>query len=116
MNGQSHIGSLLRVFLIATVLAAACTTSPISTPSVEPIPVPSEVPVLSQSPELILAINKPPRKTSFPFVAQARSNNIETEYVELSNAPHAFDVYQNTQASKDTVKQAIEFLKTTLSP
>jgi dienelactone hydrolase len=48
------------------------------------------------------------------FVAQARSNNIPTEYIVLEGAPHAFDIYQNTQASKDTVQRALDFYKNIL--
>jgi len=45
------------------------------------------------------------------FVSQARSSNILTEYTELAGAPHAFDIYQNTQDSKDVIRRALEFFK-----
>ena len=48
------------------------------------------------------------------FVAEARSNNIPTEYIELADAIHGFDTFQDTQASKDTVQQALEFFKSKL--
>jgi hypothetical protein len=50
------------------------------------------------------------------FVSQARLNNIQTEYIELADAPHSFDGELNTQASKDTIKQEIEFFKSKLLP
>lgn len=50
------------------------------------------------------------------FVSQARSNKIPTEYIELVDAPHGFDVELNTQASKDTIQQALEFFKNRLLP
>jgi len=48
------------------------------------------------------------------FVSQARSSGIPTEYIELPDAFHAFDVYENTQANKDVIRQALEFFKSTL--
>lgn len=50
------------------------------------------------------------------LVAQARSSKISTEYIEMTDAPHGFDVYQDSQASKDNVRQALEFLKGRLLP
>jgi len=40
--------------------------------------------------------------------------NIATEYIELADAPHAFDVSQNTQAKRDVIKESVEFLKSKL--
>jgi glyoxylase-like metal-dependent hydrolase (beta-lactamase superfamily II) len=57
-----------------------------------------------------------PGSTIDNFVAQARSSQITTEYIELADAPHGFDVFQDTQASKATVRQAFEFLKGRLLP
>ena len=57
-----------------------------------------------------------PGETIDNFVDQARASKIPTEYVELADAPHAFDVLQNTQASKDTIQQALQFLKDKLLP
>jgi dienelactone hydrolase len=48
------------------------------------------------------------------FVSEARSSNIATEYIELAGAPHAFDILQNTQESKDVIQQALEFYKSAL--
>jgi acetyl esterase/lipase len=48
------------------------------------------------------------------FVSKARSSNLPTEYIELAGAPHAFDVYQNTQNTKDVVRQSLDFFKRTL--
>jgi proline iminopeptidase len=48
------------------------------------------------------------------FVSQARSSKIPAEYIELADAPHGFDVFQNTEASKNTVRQSLEFLKNKL--
>jgi hypothetical protein len=48
------------------------------------------------------------------FVARARANDIPTEYIELPDAIHGFDTFQDTQASKDTVQQEIEFFKSKL--
>lgn len=48
------------------------------------------------------------------MVSQARANNIPTEYMVLEGAPHAFDVYLNTQASKDTVQRVLDFFKNRL--
>lgn len=48
------------------------------------------------------------------FMPKARSSGIPTEYIELPDAPHAFDVRQNTQANKDVIRQALEFFKSTL--
>ncbi len=50
------------------------------------------------------------------FVSQSRSSNLSTEYIELADAPHGFDVFQDTQASKDTIRQALEFFKSKLLP
>jgi hypothetical protein len=47
-------------------------------------------------------------------VSEARSSNIPTEYIELAGAPHAFDILQNTQDSKDVIRQALEFYKSAL--
>jgi dienelactone hydrolase len=57
-----------------------------------------------------------PGETIDHFVDQARASKIPTEYIELADAPHAFDVLQNTQASKDTIQQALQFLKDKLLP
>jgi glyoxylase-like metal-dependent hydrolase (beta-lactamase superfamily II) len=57
-----------------------------------------------------------PGPTIDNFVAQARASQIATEYIELADAPHGFDVFQNTQASKTTIRQALEFLKGRLLP
>ena len=57
-----------------------------------------------------------PGETIDNFVDQARASKIPTEYIELTDAPHAFDVLQNTQASKDTIQQALQFLKDRLLP
>jgi dienelactone hydrolase len=48
------------------------------------------------------------------FVAQARSNKIPIEYIELPDALHAFDVTDNTQASKDTIQKVLNFFKSKL--
>jgi len=48
------------------------------------------------------------------FVALARSNNLSTEYIELPDAIHGFDSFQDTQDSKDTIQQALEFFKSKL--
>ncbi len=57
-----------------------------------------------------------PGETIDNFVDQARASKIPTEYIELADAPHAFDVVQNTQASKDTIQQALQFFKDGLLP
>ena len=48
------------------------------------------------------------------FVSRAISNNIPTEYMELADAPHGFDVFVDTQASKDIIQKSLEFLKNKL--
>ena len=57
-----------------------------------------------------------PGSTIDNFVSQARLNKIQTEYIELAGAPHDFDGAWDTQASKDTIKQALEFFKSKLLP
>jgi acetyl esterase/lipase len=57
-----------------------------------------------------------PGETIDNFVNQARASKIPTEYIELADAPHAFDVLQNTQASKDTIQQALQFFRDKLLP
>ena len=48
------------------------------------------------------------------FVVHARSNQIPVAYIELKNAPHAFDSMLDTQESRDTVAQALAFFKSKL--
>jgi len=55
-----------------------------------------------------------PGKTIDNFVSKVRALNIATEYIELADAPHAFDVSQNTQAKRDVIKESMEFLKSKL--
>jgi dienelactone hydrolase len=47
----------------------------------------------------------------YDFISRAQSSKVPTEYIELAGAPHAFDILQNTQESKDVIRQALEFFK-----
>jgi dienelactone hydrolase len=69
MNSHLRVRSSISVIVIATILLAAC-AKPASTPTLEPTSTPkptSIIKLLSQSPELILAINKPLRPTTWPY-------------------------------------------------
>lgn len=55
-----------------------------------------------------------PAATINDFVAHARASNLPLEYIELADAVHGFDIYQDTQFSKDTIKHELEFLQSKL--
>ncbi len=50
------------------------------------------------------------------FVKTAEAAGLQVDFVELPDALHAFDIRQDTTFSKETVAQALTFLKTALLP
>ena len=48
------------------------------------------------------------------FVEKAREANISVEFVEYEDGIHGFDVWQDTDESREIVKQTVEFMKTHL--
>ncbi len=48
------------------------------------------------------------------FVENAREVNASIEYVEYEDGIHGFDVWQDTDESREIVKQTLEFMKTHL--
>ena len=48
------------------------------------------------------------------FVEKAREANISVEFVDYEDGIHGFDIWQDTDESREIVKQTVEFMKTHL--
>lgn len=45
------------------------------------------------------------------FLAKALTRNLPVTFVNLSNAPHAFDLFDDSESSREAIKQILAFLR-----